>query len=363
MAGRADPPEGTPGGVPGAGDEEYPSTVFDESFIRAARLQEFSARQRLEDHTTAVRTRAPETGGHLTGRTVPKQGIALALIILLAFAAAIYLGANNPYDVGRAMVADPPAAMTVALAPEGEVRGGTDLAALWADSPAAGFGAGAGGVDLPDPRATDHFTAEQVLTALTLAKEYAVAGALTPEVLTGTTSVPVRELLGAEQRQRFDAAVGGQDPQSDATDWLVRFDPDEAVLADPQVRVEGSFTFSEIADDVLQVNGRHVYVYALRPAGVGAAAPAALFTVQRQVRLQFGEKELRDRHVVLRQADTVAGPMDCAADRSAVLHPLLAGERASQPASEGTDPYALDGERAAPCGTLAVSDPPRPEVH
>ncbi|WP_120696289.1 hypothetical protein [Streptomyces radicis] len=356
MAGRADPPGGSSGGAPGAGDEEYRSTVFDESFIRAARLQEFSARQRLEDHTTAVRTRPPEPGGQ-GGRTVPKQGIALALIILMAFAAAIYLGANNPYDVGRSLVADPPAAMTLALAPEGAVPGGDDLASLYAQSPAAGYGAGPGGVDLPDPVATAHFSTEQVLTALTLAKEYVVAGALTPEVLAGTTTVPVRELLGAEQRQHFDEAVGGHGTLSVATDWLVRFDPDEAALADPQVRVEGGFSITEVADDILQVHGRHVFVYALRPAGV-RAAPAALFTVQRQVRLQFGEEELRDRYVVVRQVETTAGPMDCAVDRSAVLHPLLAGERADHPASEGADPYVLDAERAALCATFTADDPP-----
>ncbi|MDT0342732.1 SCO2583 family membrane protein [Streptomyces litchfieldiae] len=362
MAGRTDPPEGTPGGAPGAGDEEYQSTVFDESFVRAARLQEYSARQRLEDHTTAVRTRAPEAYS-TAGRTVPKQGIALALIILMAFAAAIYLGANNPYDAARELPADPPAAVTVALAPEGEVPGAADAAALYADGPAEDYGAGAGGVDLPDPRATAHFSREQVLTALTLAKEYVVASALTPGVLAGTTTVPVRELLGAEQQRQFDGALNGQDARwGGITDWLVRFDEAEAELVDQQVRVEGDFSFSEITDDVLQVEGHHVSVYALRPAGA-PAAPVALFTVQRQLRFQFGEEELRDRNVVLRQADTLAGPMDCAADPSAVFHPLLAGESATQPASEGVDPYALDGERAALCGTFAVSDLPSPAAH
>ncbi|UCM88036.1 SCO2583 family membrane protein [Streptomyces marincola] len=358
MAGRAEPPEGTPGGAPGAGDEEYQSTVFDESFVKAARLQEYSAQQRLEDHTTAVRTRAPEPAP-AGARAVPRQGIVLALIILAAFAAAIYLGANNPYGAPPALRADRPAAVTVALLPEDAVPA-VDPEGLYAGTPAEGYGAGAGGVALPDPRATDHFTREQVLTALTLAKEFVVTGAMTPDVLTGATTVPVRELLGTEQQRQFDSALNAQEPRSGAvTDWLVRFDATEARLVDQQVRVDGGFTFTEIADDVLQVDGRHVFVYALRPAGA-PDADVSLYTVQRELRLQFGEKELRERTVVLRQADTLAGPMDCAADTSSALRPLFAGERAEPPATAGTDPHDLDGEGAVLCGTFAVSDPPGP---
>ncbi|MGK5533958.1 hypothetical protein [Streptomyces sp. URMC 129] len=359
MAGRSDPPDGAPGGTPGAGDEEYQSTVFDEAFVRAARLQEFSAQERLEDHTTAVRRRLPDSVPGF-GRTVPKQGIALGLIVLLAFAAAIYLGAANPYETNHTIRADPPTGSLVALAPEGEVPGSADAEALYAAGPAGEYGAGAGGVRLPDPRATADFSREQVLTALTLAKEYVVASALTPNVLAGATTVPVRELLGPEQQRQFDSALGGHDPHSDATDWLIRFDADEALLADPQARVTGDFTVTQVTEDILQVDGRHVFVYALRPPGA-LDTEAALFTVQRLVRFQFGKEELRDRHVVVRQTETVAGPMDCAADASAVLTPLLAGQRAAQQPPAAFDPYALDGEPVAPCGTFPAEDLAVPE--
>ncbi|MDT0319266.1 SCO2583 family membrane protein [Streptomyces millisiae] len=357
MAGRTDPPEGIPGGTPGAGDEEYQSTVFDESFVKAARLQEFSAQERLEDHTTAVRRRDPEPAG---GRAVPRQGIALALIILLAFAAAIYLGNNNPYDAPVRLNSDPPAADTVVLVPEGDVPGGADAEAAFAGTPAAGYGIGAGGVHLPDPRATDHFSREQVLTALTLAKEYVVASALTPEVLGGDTVTPVRELLGAEQQRQFDSAMRGHGLQSVPTDWLVRFDPAEVALADGQVRVDGGFTFVETNDDTLQVTARHVLAYALRAAGTGDGAPAtvAAFTVQRQLRLQFGREELRDRNVLVREVELIVGPSDCALDPSDALRPLLPGERAEPPAAAPVDPFALDGGRAVLCGAYApLSDP------
>ncbi|RKN36788.1 hypothetical protein [Streptomyces hoynatensis] len=355
MAGRTDPPEGTPGGAPGAGDEEYQSIVFDESFVRAARLQEFSAQERLEDHTTAVRRRSPDSG-RAQARAVPKQGIALALIILLAFAAAIYLGNNNPYASHDGIAADPPAATVILLAPEeteDAVRGSADPEALFAQSPAADYGVGEGGVSLPDPRPTEHFSREQVLTALTLAKEYVVASALNAEVLAGATTAPVRELLGADQEQQFDAALDGRDPRSRPVDWLVRFDPDEVALAANEVRVDGEFTFGEISEDVLQVTGRHVFAYAVRPAGV-PQADATLFTLQRDIRLEFGDKELRDRNVVLRQVDSLAGPIDCAEIPETALRPLLAGEVAGEPGSEGTDPYDLTGGRPVLCGTYAA---------
>ena len=335
--------------------------MFDESFVRAARLQEFSAQERLEDHTTAVRRRSPESGrGQVRG--VPKQGIALALIILLAFAAAIYLGNNNPYASHDGIAADPPSATVILLAPEDTdaIRGFSDPEALFAQSPAADYGVGAGGVSLPDPQATEHFTREQVLTALTLAKEYVVASALNVEVLTGATISPVRELLGPDQERQFDAALDGRDPNSQPVDWLVRFDPEEVALAASEVRVTGGFSFGEISEDVLQVTGRHVFAYAVRPASL-PQADATLFTLQRDIRLQFGDKELRDRNVVLRQADALAGPIDCAAVPETALRPLLAGESASEPGSEGTDPYDLAGGRPVLCGTYAPEAVTPPE--
>ena len=50
MGGPGEPPEGTPEGPSGA-EDEYRSIVFDESFVRAAPLQEYSARERITDHT------------------------------------------------------------------------------------------------------------------------------------------------------------------------------------------------------------------------------------------------------------------------------------------------------------------------
>jgi hypothetical protein len=344
--------------MPGAGDEDYPPTVFDESFVRAARLQEYSAQERLEEHTTPVRSRPPEPPPPGV-RVLPKQGIALALIILVAFAAAIYLGGNTPYPTGATGSVDPPVSTVVPLAPAEEVPGSQDTDRLFAAGPAADFGVGAGGVRLPDPRATAHFSREQVLTSLTLAKEYLEASALTPEVLTGEAYAPVRELLGPEQLNQFDRALAGTDSSTTVTSWIVRFDPEEIALADPVPRVDGEFTFTEISEDLLQVTGTHTIAYALRPAGA-PGAPASLFTVQRETRLLFTDQSLRERQVGLRGSETMAGPMDCAAQTADTLEPLLAGEEASAHPSGGVDPYAPPEERLPVCGTLSANALPDP---
>ncbi|WP_147472809.1 SCO2583 family membrane protein [Streptomyces triticirhizae] len=350
MAGRADPPEGGQGGAPGAGDEEYRSIVFDDSFVSAARLQEYSAEQRLVDHTVAVRDREPEQPLGL-GRTVPKQGLALAMIILLAFAAAIYLGANNPYQSPRSLAAGRPAGATVALVPDGEVPGEVDVEVLFGTGPVREFGVGSGGLELPDPRSTAHFSREQVLTALTLAKEYLTASALNPDVLVGGSLAEVRQLLGVEQQGQFDMAMEGEAGPSWATDWLVRFDRERVEMADPHVRVSGVFTFTEATEDVLEIAGHHVFVYALRsPDSMGA--PSSLFGVRREVRFQFGKEELRDRNVVLRQVDTLAGPMACEADPADAFDPLLAGESAPQRVVTGIDPLTPEHERPVLCAAL-----------
>ena len=92
MGGPGDPPEGAPEGGPGGGEDEYRSVVFDESFVRAARLQEFSAQERLSDHAPAVRRRPPLRRG------LSRQALVLVLLIAVAFGTAIYMGVRHPYQ-------------------------------------------------------------------------------------------------------------------------------------------------------------------------------------------------------------------------------------------------------------------------
>ncbi|MEU0244741.1 hypothetical protein ABZ192_10475 [Streptomyces sp. NPDC006235] len=355
MGGPGDPPEGTPEGAPGGGEDEYRSVVFDESFVRAARLQEFSAQERIADHAPAVRRRPPLRRGP------SRQALALVLLIALAFGTAIYMGVRHPYQTPAAREAAEPLRMTVIpLAPEGKVPGTADTAYLYERSPAAQFKSGAEGVPLPASRRTAHFSDSQVVSALTTAKDYVVRSALDPDVLMGGEVRAVRVLLDSDQLDQFDQSFARPtaDGRHAPTGWLVRFDPSRAELADRKVRVQGTLQAAEVNSSTLEVTADHTLVYALRPAGAGGKAEVSLFTVRRELHFRFDRDDLRLHQGQLVVSYVQAGPLSCAEDSTNHLRPLLAGQTAKEGGPAGTDPYAT-GSATALCGTLATSAQPR----
>ncbi|PZH12875.1 hypothetical protein C1I97_12105 [Streptomyces sp. NTH33] len=355
MGGPGDPPEGAPEGVPGGGEDEYRSVVFDESFVRAARLQEYSAQERMTDHTPAVRRRPPLRRG------LPRQALMLALLIALAFGTAIYLGVRQPYRAAQAQRPVDPLRMTVIpLVPQGKVPGAADPEFLYAHSPAARFEAGAEGIPLPAVRRTAHFSDSQIVAALSTAKDYIVASSLHPEVLTGGRAHPVRALLDPGQLDQFDQSVDAPaaDGRHAPTGWLVRFDPARVELADRRIRVRGSLQAAETDATTLEVSTDHTVVYALKPAGSAAGAPASLFTVRRALQFRFTSDDLRLHQVQLAVSYVQAGPLSCSDDPTGHFRPLLAGQTAEAGGPAGTDPYATDGATAL-CGALAPSAQPR----
>ncbi|MFC9700438.1 hypothetical protein ACFTWD_07060 [Streptomyces sp. NPDC056943] len=358
MAGRGDPPEGTPEGLPGGGEDEYRSVVFDEAFVRAARLQEFSAQERMGEYAQPVRSRASREG-----RTGSRQAVLLVLLILLAFGTAIYLGVRNPYLPPADQRAEPLRTTVVPLAPQGAVPGGSPEQ-LFSHSPVAEYRTGAAGINLPVVGRTSHFAESQVVTALSIAKDYLVASSLDPDVLSGASVRPVRLLLDPDQLAQFDRSV--ESPADDGrhalAGWLVRFDPRQAVLAEPATRVQGTLRFEESLPDTLDVTADHTYTYALRPAtgGVGPVAAASLFTVHRVVHFRFDREDLRMHRAELVASTVEAGPQACGPGSTGVLKPLLAGARAPEAGGPAvTDPYATT-RPAAPslCGALAPSAQP-----
>ncbi|MFI2235317.1 SCO2583 family membrane protein [Streptomyces chrestomyceticus] len=380
MAGAGDPPEGTPEGAAGGGEDEYRSVVFDESFVRAARLQEYSARERMEDHARAVRTR--HAWARLGGA---RQAVLLALLILIAFGTAIYMGVRHPYRPPEPMAAEPLRSTVVPLAPEGAVPGGKP-ADLFARSPAAQYRIGAAGVNLPAVSRTEHFSDGQVVSALTLAKNYLVRSSIDPATLTGGSVRPVGLLLDPGQLDQFDRSLAhpADDGRHAATGWLTRFDPDEVELADTDVRVTGTLSATEVGADALEVSADFTFAYAVRPAGAGAAgagagaragagtragakatagqrAPAAsLFTVRRELRFRISRDDLDDHRLEVLQSSLQAGPMSCSADASGTLRPLLAGQRAGDAGPAATDPYARGRSNTGLCGKLAATSQPGP---
>ncbi|MFI7293196.1 hypothetical protein [Streptomyces sp. NPDC050121] len=355
MAGLGDPPEGTPEGTPGGGEDEYRSVVFDESFVRAARLQEYSAHERMADHAPAVRRRPPLRRG------LSRQALMLVLLIAVAFGTAVYMGVRSPYQSAMARGPVEPLRMTVIpLSPQGVVPGAADPESLFARSPAAQFRIGAEGIPLPPSRSTAHFSDSQVVTALITAKDYIVHSSLFPEVLTGQQVRPVRALIDADQLDQFDESFShpAADGRHAPTGWLVRFDPAQAQLADSSIRVQGTLQAAETDSATLEVTADHTFVYALRPTGAAATAPASLFTVRRELHFRFDREDLRTHQVQLIVSYVQAGPLSCAEDSTNHLRPLLAGQTAKAGGPAGTDPYATGG--ATPlCGALAQSAQPK----
>ncbi|WP_316740063.1 hypothetical protein [Streptomyces sp. MK7] len=355
MGGPGDPPEGTPEGAPGGAEDEYRSVVFDESFVRAARLQEYSARERMADHTPAVRRRP-----HLH-RGLSRQALALVLLIALAFATAVYMSVRSPSRSTQLQPSAVPLRSTVVpLVPQGKVPGSADPEYLYTHSPAAHYVVGAEGIPLPAHRRTAHFSDGQVATALLTARDYIVASSLDPAVLTGGQINTVRALLAPDQLNQFDQSF--DHPVADgahaATGWLVRFDPARAELADPAIRVQGSLQAVETDSATLEVTADPTLVYALKPAGSAAKAAVSLFTVRRELQFRFDRDDLRLRQVQLVASSVQAGPLSCTDDSAGRFHPLLAGQTAKPGGPSGTDPYAPGGPTPL-CGTLAPAAQPK----
>ncbi|MEW2631487.1 hypothetical protein AB0903_07475 [Streptomyces sp. NPDC048389] len=357
MAGRGDPPEGTPEGLPGGGEDEYGSVVFDESFVRAARVQEFSAVERMGEHAPAVRSLPA-----WNARRAPAQILVLFLLVVMAFGTAIYLGVRHPYQPAPARQAEPLRITVVPLAPQGPVPGGTP-AELYAHSPAEQFRTGAAGITMPPVRRTEHFTESQVTTALATAKDFLVMSSLDPDVLTDEAVQPVRTLLHPDQMDQFDRSVTAPaaDGRRAAIGWLVRFDPAKVALADPEVRVRGTLEVLETGPGALEITSDHTFVYALRRADAGGrpdSGEASLFTVRRELHFRFDRDDLAHHRLEVRSSHLQAGPQSCSAAASDVLRPLLAGQRADSDGPAVTDPYATGPPTAAVCGALAPDAQP-----
>ncbi|MBT2449143.1 hypothetical protein J7F03_18990 [Streptomyces sp. ISL-43] len=377
MAVSGDPPNGTPEGTEGGDDEfrsdEYRSVVFDEDFVRAARLQEFSAQERMGEHARAVRSRSfwssggsPGPGGG-SGRAAARQGRVIVLCIALALATAVYMGLRNPYVPPPEGPAEALTSTVVPLAPSEAVQGGRP-ADLYAKSPAAQYRVGAAGITLPAVRRTNHFADNQVLAALTIAKDYLVQSSLDPDILSGTASRPVRVLLDPDQLTQFDQSMlaPAGDGRHAITGWLVRFDPAVALVADTRVRVSGTLAFQEVTPNVLEVTTDHTFVYAVRPAtGQPAGADgSSLFTVRRELRLRFDRDDLTARRAELASAYVMAGPQDCSADPAPGFRPLLAGAGPATVGPAASDPYTSGHPRrtAGLCGVLAPTASPQQGV-
>ncbi|MFB7910450.1 hypothetical protein ACFXPX_17820 [Kitasatospora sp. NPDC059146] len=348
-----EPPEGTPEG--GSGNEdEFRSVVFDESFVRAARIQELSARERLAGSfgkATRARVRLGPLG------SVPRQALALLLLILLAFGAAVYFGVNSPKGIPARPEGSQLTVSLVALSPASAVRPVADPAHPFAALP-TGYGDGAAGLNTPSGAGTEHFSKVEVTKALDTVQRYLVASSLAPAELVQGATTDVRVFVTPGEQAQFDASVAQpvDDRHHAVTGWIVRFDPAQVALASDTVKVVGAMRVDESDGGTLQITTDHTFVYALKPAGAPAGAPVTLETVRRELTFQLDRVDLGQAQLRLVDAVLQAGPEPCTASMAGFLQPVLATAQGTAVAA----PTPVDpGNHARPawqvCGVLAGS--------
>jgi hypothetical protein len=352
MSGPGDPPEGTPEGASGGGEDEYRSVVFDESFVRAARIQEYSARERQDDAARPVRIR------HVLPRGLARQATALILLIVLAFGFALYMGVRHPYKARDADTGEQLHVTVIPLVPSGTVPA-VSARAPFEGTAAARYASGIAGLNVPGRmHRIGGYSESEVGEGYDTAVDFLADSALQEQTVTGGDLRQVRTLLDPGQVGQFDNSLS--DPAADGsrevTGWLVRFDPDPAVRVElaggnAGIRVNGNWTASETGDEHLEIVADHTYVYAIRGSSDPTRA-VSLFTVRRQLRFHFDHQELTRHHIEVVQADVAAGPLACSAEVQSYFRPILAGHTAPG-AVAGADPYNRDHPPGAVCAPLS----------
>jgi hypothetical protein len=334
-------PEGTPGG----GDDEYRSVVFDESFVKAARIQEYSARERLDGASRAVRIR------HVLPRGLARQAVALILLIVVAFGFAVYMGVRHPYRARTPVAAEQLQVTVIPLVPMGRVPPVSSLAPFDGGT-AEHYRVGQAGITVPAVHRVGGYAQSEVDQAFETAKEYLTDSGLNPKTVVDGDVGAVRNLLDPGQLGQFDASLSrpAADGRHEATGWLVRFDPAAQVrLVTDEIRVQGTLDASQTSDNRLEIAADHTFVYALRGPRPGDGV--SLFTVRRQLRFRFDHDDLRQHHIQLVQADVAAGPLACTAAVQRYFRPILAGDTAPGAVS-GADPYDHNHPVGAVCAPL-----------
>lgn len=332
-------------------DDEFRSTVFDESFVRAARIQELSARERLgSDFSRGARSRI-RLGPF---GSVPRQVFALLLLVVMAFAVAVYFGVSSPRRQILQPVGSQLTVSLVALTPSSPVRPVPDQARPYAAL--SGYADGVAGLGVPSGAATAHFSRSEVGRALATVRQYLTGSALNPAVLVENETGTVRGLITRGELAQFDRSIAGpvDDQHHVATGWLVRFDPGQVALATDTVKVTGTVTYAEADSSTLEVTADHTLVYALRPAGT-ATGPVTLFEVRRALHFQLDRTDLSAGQLRLVDAVVQAGPSSCGARQADYLQPILAGTGSAPSAPPAINPADHSRPAWQFCGTLGGS--------
>lgn len=361
MSGHEDPPEGSPDGVPAGGDDEseYRPVVFDESFVKAARIQEYSARERLDDAAHAVRIR------HVMPHGLARQALAMFALIMVAFGFAVYMGVRHPYRGHTPAVSEQIRVNLIPLVPKGTVQA-VSPSEPFAGSRAEGYGHGIR-VPTDAARRIGGYAQSEVQEALDTAKKYLTVTSLDRETVISGDLEPVRDLLSPGQLDQFDATLTqpSDDGSHAATGWLVRFDPQISLAgsADNAIRVNDGKVRTAAAGSELEIVTDYTFFYALRGE---SDTTVSLFSVRRDLTFHVNHTDVRQHHIELVDADVQAGPLACTDTVGSYFRPILAGGSGGR--LDGVDPYrpdhpagsvcsAMDGSAAAPTGTATARTP------
>lgn len=317
-----EPPEGTPEGGSG-NDDEFRSVVFDEAFVRAARIQELSARERLAGHSRATR---PRIGLGPLG-SLPRQAVALVLLVVVAFAAAVYFGISSPHREVAPPSGNQLTASLVTLAPATAVAAVADPNDPFAALP-SGYADGPAGLGTPSAAATAHFSKAEVARALDTVKSFLIASSLARTTVVQSETGAARLLITPGEQAQYDQSINAphDDQHHAATGWLVRFDPGTVTLASDDVKVAGSIAADEPDSATLEVTTDHSLVYALRQSGTDGGPTVSLFSVRRELRFEFDHGDIGAGRLRLVDAVVQAGPTPCGTASADYLQPMLAGQ-------------------------------------
>ncbi|MDH6131632.1 hypothetical protein P3T37_001006 [Kitasatospora sp. MAA4] len=358
MGDPGDPPDGAPEGGSG-NDDEYRSVVFDESFVRAARIQELSASERLGGGWThPVRRRV----GLGMLASLPRQALTLLLLIVMAFSAAVYFGISAPQrDAGLSAGTQLTSEFTE-LVPATAAVPAVDAALPFASLPAsAGFADGAAGLGVPTKASTAHFSQAELTQALQTVQGYLEVSELSAQTLTDGATLPVRTMLAPSEQGQFDDSVASptDDQHHALTGWMVRFDPAKVALASDTVKVAGTVKVAEVNSSLLEITSDDTLVYALRPAtaaGTAATGQVSLYTVRREVRMDLDRTDIANGQLRVVNAVVQAGPTACGAAQAGYLQPLPAGSTVASPGQ--VNPADRSQPAWQQCGVLAPTTTP-----
>ncbi|GAA1221573.1 hypothetical protein GCM10009665_09730 [Kitasatospora nipponensis] len=333
--------------------DPFADLVLDEDFIRGATVKEQSGRARMltarwkrrPPQETAWRppteirrrrfgrrAKAVDPWGNRRSRSRNWQTPLYVLLAVAVAAAALnvnglhawygsHFGAGSQDDGVPAPVAAPagprPAPSTQApesaaptAAPTTQAPQTPTVAQPWLGSPAESYPSGADAIEVPPAQATGVFDQDQVAAQLQLVKQYLVTANLDPAVVSGGATRQVLDLLDSQERAELGSALAHPDPQHDPTTWMSRFNARTAVLAVPEIKLQGRITFEGDGKHGVLVHTDYSFVYALvpgpdryQPVPQGSATPRSTTNPQSVALFQPGATTEVTREIVRRVQD------------------------------------------------------------